>query len=341
MGSITIRTLQKNPDFILPSSRKNEVVEFVKSGLKDLSISRTSFKWGIPVPNSKDHVIYVWLDALVNYLSALNFPDEKDELYKKFWPASVHIIGKDILRFHAIYWPAFLLAAKLPLPQRIYGHGWILSGEKKMSKSLGNILDPLEIIKRFGIDPLRYYLIKEVSLGNDGNVSMENLKNCINNDLANNFGNLCQRVFTFLEKNCSSKIPKVSISEKKDKEIINKTINHLPNLVGLMEKQELNLYIKQVVDLSFEANKYFNDLQPWSLKKTDTKRMDQVLYTIINQIKNIAILLSPIIPESSEKIFKILNIKSVKLSDIKNDKILDFNKPINRISILFKKIEDT
>ena len=340
-GPLLLEHYKKNPDFILPSSRKNEVVEFVKSGLKDLSISRTSFKWGIPVPNSKDHVIYVWLDALVNYLSALNFPDEKDELYKKFWPASVHIIGKDILRFHAIYWPAFLLAAKLPLPQRIYGHGWILSGEKKMSKSLGNILDPLEIIKRFGIDPLRYYLIKEVSLGNDGNVSMENLKNCINNDLANNFGNLCQRVFTFLEKNCSSKIPKVSISEKKDKEIINKTINHLPNLVGLMEKQELNLYIKQVVDLSFEANKYFNDLQPWSLKKTDTKRMDQVLYTIINQIKNIAILLSPIIPESSEKIFKILNIKSVKLSDIKNDKILDFNKPINRISILFKKIEDT
>ena len=339
-GPLLLEHYKKNPDFILPSSRKNEVVEFVKSGLKDLSVSRTSFKWGIPVPNSKDHVIYVWLDALVNYLSALNFPDEKDKLYKKFWPASVHIIGKDILRFHAVYWPAFLLAAKLPLPHRIYGHGWILSGEKKMSKSLGNILDPLEIIKRFGIDPLRYYLIKEVSLGNDGNVSMENLKNCINNDLANNFGNLCQRVFTFLEKNCSKKIPKVSLSEKKDKEIIDKTINHLPNLIGLMEKQELNLYIKQVVDLSFEANKYFNDLQPWSLKKTDTKRMDQVLYTIINQIKNIAILLSPIIPESSEKIFKILNIKSVKLSDIKNDKILDFNKPINRISILFKKIED-
>ena len=340
-GPLLLEHYQKNPEFILPSSRKNEVVEFVKSGLKDLSVSRTSFKWGIPVPNTKDHVIYVWLDALVNYLSALNFPDEKDELYKKFWPASVHIIGKDILRFHAIYWPAFLLAAKLPLPHRIYGHGWILSGEKKMSKSLGNILDPLEIIKKFGLDPLRYYLIKEVSLGNDGNVSMENLKNCINNDLANNFGNLCQRVFTFLEKNCSKKIPKVSLSEKKDKEIIAKTINHLPNLVKLMEKQELNLYIKKVVDLSFEANKYFNDLQPWSLKKTDIKRMDQVLYTIINQIKNISILLSPIIPESSEKIFKILNIKSVKLSDIKNDKILDFNKPINRINILFKKIEDT
>ncbi len=339
-GPFLLKHYEKNPNFILPTSRKNEVVEFVKSGLKDLSVSRTSFKWGIPVPNSKDHIVYVWLDALVNYLSALNFPDEKDKLYKKFWPASVHIIGKDILRFHAIYWPAFLLAAKLPLPHRIYGHGWILSGEKKMSKSLGNILDPLEIIKKFGIDPLRYYLIKEVSLGNDGNVSMENLKNCINNDLANNFGNLCQRVFTFLEKNYSNKIPKVSLSNKKDKEIIEKTINSLPNLVKLMQKQELNSYIRHVVDLSFEANKYFNDMQPWSLKKSDPNRMDQILYTITNQIKNITILLSPIIPETSEKILKILNIKSVKLSDINNDKVLNFNKPLNNISILFKKIDE-
>ncbi len=169
---------------------------------------------------------------------------------------------------------------------------------------------------------------------------MENLKNCINNDLANNFGNLCQRVFTFLEKNYSNKIPKVSLSNKKDKEIIEKTINSLPNLVKLMQKQELNLYIRHVVDLSFEANKYFNDMQPWSLKKSDPNRMEQILYTITNQIKNITILLSPIIPETSEKILKILNIKSVKLSDINNDKVLNFNKPLNNISILFKKIDE-
>ena len=198
----------KNPNFISPKSRKNEVISFVKSGLKDLSISRKSFSWGIPVPNNKDHVIYVWLDALTNYISALNYPDNNDEMFKKFWPASVHLIGKDILRFHAVYWPAFLLAAKLPLPRKIYGHGWILSGEEKMSKSKGNILDPIEIINQYGLDPLRYYLIKEVSFGNDGNISQERLEDCINSDLANNFGNLCQRVTAFAIKNCGGKIPK-------------------------------------------------------------------------------------------------------------------------------------
>ena len=191
---------KKNEDFILPKSRKNEVVKFVEKGLNDLSVSRTSFSWGIPVPKNQKHIIYVWLDALTNYISALNFPNTEDTKFKSFWPADVHIIGKDILRFHAIYWPAFLLAAKLPLPKKIFGHGWILSNDKKMSKSLGNILDPIEIIKNYGIDQLRYYLVKEVSLGNDGSVSMENLKNCINNDLANNYGNLCQRVFSFIKK---------------------------------------------------------------------------------------------------------------------------------------------
>ena len=191
---------KKNEDFILPKSRKNEVIKFVEKGLKDLSISRTSFSWGIPVPENKKHVIYVWLDALTNYLSALNFPNTKDEKYKSFWPADVHIIGKDILRFHAVYWPAFLLAAKLPLPKEFLDMAGYFQMIKKMSKSLGNILDPIEVIKDYGIDQLRYYLIKEVSLGNDGSISMQNLKNCINNDLANNYGNLCQRVFAFIKK---------------------------------------------------------------------------------------------------------------------------------------------
>ena len=208
---------EKNPNFISPISRKNEVISFVKSGLKDLSVSRKSLSWGIQVPNNKNHIIYVWLDALTNYISALGFPNTNSDKYKNFWPADVHIIGKDILRFHAIYWPAFLLAAKLPLPKRVFGHGWILSDEKKMSKSLGNILDPLEIIEKYGIDQLRYYLVKEVSLGNDGSISMENLKNCINNDLANNYGNLCQRVFSFIKKNCNNKIPKCNEQKKKIK----------------------------------------------------------------------------------------------------------------------------
>ena len=189
--------------------------------MKDLSISRTSFTWGIPVPKDKKHVIYVWLDALTNYISALNFPNIEDKKYKDFWPADVHIIGKDILRFHAVFWPAFLLAAKLPLPKRIFGHGWILSDDKKMSKSLGNILDPLEIIEKYGIDQLRYYLVKEVSLGNDGSISLENLKNCINNDLANNYGNLCQRVFSFIKKNCNNKIPLSTKLNDTDKKLLN------------------------------------------------------------------------------------------------------------------------
>ena len=168
-----------NPNFILPESRKKEVINFVKSGLKDLSVSRKSFSWGIKVPSNKDHVIYVWLDALTNYISALNYPNTNDNLYKKFWPATIHLIGKDILRFHAIYWPAFLLAAGISPPNRVYGHGWILSGEEKMSKSKGNILDPIEIIDKYGLDPLRYYLIKEVSFGNDGNISQQKLENCI------------------------------------------------------------------------------------------------------------------------------------------------------------------
>ena len=210
----------ENPKFILPESRKNEVISFVKSGLKDLSVSRKSFTWGIKVPSNNDHVIYVWLDALTNYLSALNYPDTNDPNYKKYWPADLHLIGKDILRFHAVYWPAFLLAANIQPPKRVYGHGWILSGEEKMSKSKGNILDPIEIINSYGLDPLRYYLIKEVSFGNDGNISKDKLENCINSDLANNYGNLCQRVTAFIEKNLNSSIPKDYEFNKDDNNIL-------------------------------------------------------------------------------------------------------------------------
>jgi methionyl-tRNA synthetase len=333
---------KKNPEFISPKSRNNEITQFVKSGLNDLSVSRTSFKWGIQVPNNKKHIVYVWLDALTNYLSGLNFPDTNNKLYKDFWPANIHIIGKDILRFHAVYWPAFLMAAKLPLPLKIYSHGWILSDDKKMSKSIGNILDPLDIIEKYGIDQLRYYLIKEVSLGNDGNISMENLKNCINNDLANNYGNLCQRVFSFIEKNCNSRLPKPSKFEEVDLNLTNNLINSVDALIIDMEKQDLNNYIKKVVEFSFNANKYFNDLQPWALKKTNLDRMNTILFTIVTQIKNISILLSPIIPISSEKILNIMNLnsKDMLLKSINNKNIFDHMLQFKKTSILFKKIEN-
>ena len=333
---------KKNPNFILPGSRKNEVVRFVEKGLKDLSISRTSFTWGIPVPKNEKHVIYVWLDALTNYISALNFPNTEDKKYKTFWPADVHIIGKDILRFHAIFWPAFLLAAKLPLPKRVFGHGWILSDDKKMSKSLGNILDPIEIIRDYGIDQLRYYLIKEVSLGNDGSISMENLKNCINNDLANNYGNLCQRVFSFIKKNCNNKVPKTNNFKETDTKLINNIKDNIPKLIDLINKQNLNEYIKTVVNFSFEANKYFNDSEPWLFKKKDPERMNTILNTIVEQIKNISILLNPIIPISTKKVLNTINIsdKDILIETIKKENVIDNNKELKNLDILFRKIEN-
>ena len=333
---------KKNKEFILPSSRRNEVVSFVEKGLKDLSISRTSFTWGIPVPKDNKHVIYVWLDALTNYISALNFPDTNDKKYKDYWPADVHIIGKDILRFHAVFWPAFLLAAKLPLPKRIFGHGWILSNEKKMSKSLGNIMDPLEIIDKYGIDQLRYYLVKEVSLGNDGSISMKNLKNCINNDLANNYGNLCQRVFSFIKKNCNNKIPKQKKIKDIDKKLLDNLQNNLPNLINLMNKQNLNEYIKTIVSFSFDANKYFNDSEPWAVKISDPERMNTILHTIIQQIKNISILLSPIIPISTKKVLNTINFDEgkIKLENILNSDLFNHDKELKDLKILFTKIEN-
>ena len=337
-----LKHYKENKDFILPSTRKNEVINFVKKGLKDLSVSRTSFSWGIPVPKSKNHVIYVWLDALTNYLSALNFPKTTDKNYKNFWPADIHIIGKDILRFHAIYWPAFLLAANLPLPKRIFGHGWILSDDKKMSKSLGNILDPIEIIESYGIDQLRYYLIKEVSLGNDGNISMLNLKNCINNDLANNYGNLCQRVFSFLKKNCSNKIPKPKKLDNMDLKLLNSLKNNVPYLIKLMNNQNLNEYIKLVVGYSFDTNKYFNDSEPWSVKKINPERMRTILFTASEQIKNISILLNAIIPLSTKKVLEAMNVKkkNILISQINNLETFDHNKELKDLEILFKKIEN-
>ena len=333
---------KKNPNFILPKSRKNEVIKFVEKGLKDLSISRTSFSWGITVPKNEKHVIYVWLDALTNYISALNFPNVKDKKYIDFWPADIHIIGKDILRFHAVFWPAFLLAAKLTPPKRVFGHGWILSDEKKMSKSLGNILDPIEIIDKYGIDQLRYYLVKEVSLGNDGSISMENLKNCINNDLANNYGNLCQRVFSFIKKNCENKIPKSKKLNISDKQLLNNLKDNIPKLINLMDNQELNEYIKIVVSFSFDANKYFNDSEPWAVKKKDPDRMKTILFTIVQQIKNISILLNPIIPDATNKVLSIMNFSSenVKINKINDDNYLNHDKEIDNLEILFNKIDN-
>ncbi len=330
----------KNKNFILPETRKNEVIAFVKNGLKDLSVSRTSFTWGIKVPDNEKHVIYVWLDALTNYLSALNFPQTENKMFKTFWPASLHVIGKDILRFHAVYWPAFLLAAGIDPPKKIFSHGWILSGDEKMSKSKGNILNPLEIIDIYGIDELRYYLMKEVSHGSDGNISLKSLENCINSDLANNYGNLCQRIFSFVINNCNGEVTKTENISTSDKKFISDAESLTKNLRNEMDEQNLNNYIKAVINISFLTNKYINDEEPWKYKKNNLEKMNNILYLSLDQIAKISILLNPIIPNASTKVLDALNVKKDlrNLSFLDGKKIFENRIKINKLDILFKKI---
>ncbi len=335
-----LKFYEENPKFILPETRRNEVLSFVKGGLKDLSVSRKSFSWGIKVPGNNDHVIYVWLDALTNYISALNYPDTKDNKYKNYWPADLHMIGKDILRFHAVYWPAFLLAADLLPPKRVYGHGWILSGDEKMSKSKGNILDPLEIVDKYGLDSLRFYLLKEVSFGNDGSITQEKLESCINSDLANNYGNLCQRVLSFNEKNCNLLVPDNINFEKEDLKLLNKVSDNINTLRSYIDNQELSVYSNFIIDCLFEANKYFNDQEPWK-KKSDVVRLNTIVYVSLEIIRKVSILLNPIIPDTSLKVLDIFNLKQkdINFDTIKDNKFLKPNSNIKKIGILFKKID--
>jgi len=328
--NILLDFYEKNPNFIQPQSRKNEVISFVKSGLKDLSISRTSFNWGVPVPNNDKHIIYVWLDALANYVTASNFFN-KDS----FWPADVHVIGKDILRFHAVYWPAFLIAAEIPLPKTVFGHGWILSGDEKMSKSKGNILDPLEIVEEFGLDQIRYYLMKEVIYGLDGKINIDNLKNCINSDLANNIGNLSQRIFTLINKHFEGKVPNPKKISNADKailscplEMIKKTMNHY----------EIHNYIREIVAYSSRINKYVNDQEPWAKIKNSDEKVADILYVSINALKNIFILLNPIIPTKSEYFLFCLGIPKEEISFELINKNLNANSKLTMPGLLFKKI---
>ena len=318
----------KNPGFIQPESRRNEVISFVSRGLKDLSISRTTFKWGIPVPNNSKHIIYVWLDALTNYFSAINFFEKKNN----FWPANVHIIGKDILRFHAVYWPAFLMAAKLPLPNKIFGHGWILSGEEKMSKSKGNILDPIEIIKEYGSDELRYYLMKDVIFGLDGNINLDNFKKTIN-DLANNVGNLSNRIFTILDKNFNCRVPETSVGYTINENLlINKK-----DFIEIINNFELHNYLKKIHSYSSALNKYVNDNEPWNKKANSEQNIKNILYSTIIGLKNIFVLLYPITPRSSISFLKNINIEYEDISLDLINKEFKKNEKLSNPEILFKK----
>tara|TARA_B100000886_G_scaffold68558_1_gene43258 strand:- start:44515 stop:46008 length:1494 start_codon:yes stop_codon:yes gene_type:complete len=318
---------EKNPDFVQPESRKNEVVSFIKQGLKDLSVSRTTFNWGISVPGHKKHVIYVWLDALVNYVSASNYFNKDQQAP---WPTDIHVIGKDILRFHAVYWPAFLMAADLPLPKKIFSHGWILSGDEKMSKSKGNILDPIELINEYGVDEIRYYLAKEVVFGLDGKINKDNIEICIN-DLANNIGNLTQRVFTLIEKYYDLKMPNTSDNYTKN----SMTIIDSKNFVQYLRNLEIHNYIKEINKYSSKINKYVNDNEPWNRKLNSDTNIKNILNTSINSIKNIFILLHPIMPKKSEYFLNLLGLKSFSISNLKID--IPEEQKLSKPKILFKK----
>ncbi|MCC8468185.1 MAG: methionine--tRNA ligase [Rickettsia endosymbiont of Eriopis connexa] len=299
-----------NPDFIRPISRRNEVISFVKSGLKDLSVSRTTFNWGIKVPNNEKHVIYVWLDALANYISALGYPDEQSN-YGKFWPADLHVVGKDILRFHTVYWHAFLMAAEVPLPKTIMAHGWWTNEGQKISKSLGNTIDPIKLIDEFGVDQVRYFLMREVTFGADGNFARSNLVTRINSELSNKIGNLLQRTTAFVYKNNDGKVPLLTqdvIDKIYELPILKTASKFAEQNILLMEKTEINKILESIINLAEEANIYIDSEAPWNLKKTDPDKMLEVLYTLLEVLRYIAIMLLPFIPNSANKMLDQLGV---------------------------------
>lgn len=293
-----------HPEMIAPPSRRNEIISFVKGGLKDLSISRTTFTWGIPVPGNEKHVMYVWLDALTNYLSALGYPQSDSQKYTDFWPASMHMVGKDIIRFHAVYWPAFLMSANLPLPERVFAHGWWTVEGEKMSKSIGNVVAPAELVEKYGLDQTRYFLMREVPFGNDGNFSHERMVTVINSELANNIGNLLQRTLSFIQKNANCRVP------QPHSDIFDAPVNIDTQKLGNYFLQcQFNLAIEEITSYFRALNNYIDVKAPWKLAKEDASQneMQDCLYNIIEASRKLAIYLQPFMPHASAKILDMLS----------------------------------
>ena len=298
--------LLKSPGFLEPESRRNEMVAFVSGGLKDLSVSRTSFDWGVTVPGSDGHVMYVWVDALTNYITGLGYPDDT-EMWRKFWPADLHLIGKDIVRFHTVYWPAFLMSAGLAVPKKVFGHGFLLNRGQKESKSLGNVTDPMELAERFGVDRLRYFLLREVTFGQDGSYSAEALVTKTNAELANSFGNLAQRVMSFIAKNCDGGFTAEAPAEAVDDELLAKVrMACAEELPEAFERLAFSHGLEAWMQAVFACNAYIDEQAPWALRKTDPERMKRVLATLCGCIRDLAVAVSPVIPKSSAKILDAL-----------------------------------
>jgi methionyl-tRNA synthetase len=294
-----------NPDFIRPESRRNEVLRFVEGGLSDLSISRTSFDWGVKVPGSEGHVMYVWLDALTNYLTGLGYPEDS-ELWRRYWPADVHLIGKDVVRFHAVYWPAFLMSAGIALPKQVYGHGFLLSRGEKMSKSLGNVVDPMALAERFGVDQLRYFLMREVPFGQDGTYSAEAIVTRVNAELANSFGNLAQRTLSMIYKNLDGVIPAPG-KAKQDRELLDKVQAAVDQLSRCFDEFAFSVGLEAWMGAVFACNAYVDAAAPWALRKSDPERMADVLGTLVAAIRKLAEAVLPVIPGSAQRLIDVID----------------------------------
>lgn len=325
---------EENPSFILPETRSNEVISFVKSGLNDLSISRTSFKWGIGVPGQPDHIIYVWLDALFNYISAL---EDKKDIY---WPCDLHIVGKDILRFHAVYWPAFLMAANIELPKRVFAHGWWTNEGEKISKSLGNVIDPIELVNTFGLDYFRFFLIREVTFGNDGNYSKTALITRANTELANKVGNLIHRTASFIYKHCDKQIPTPYQLDQEDLNILDQGYSLRKQIKAAIDNQSLHLALEMIINFASLANNYIDKNPPWILLKNDKKRTHTVLYVLTECIRLIAILLQPFTPASAGKILDYLNIENRRIETLDKNFAIIPGAQLTKPEIFFDKIEN-
>lgn len=295
-----------NPDFIRPEGRRNEVMRFVEGGLKDLSVSRTSFDWGVPVPGSPDHVMYVWVDALTTYMTGVGFPEREGE-FERFWPADVHLIGKDIVRFHAVYWPAFLMSAGLPLPKQVFGHGFILAkGGEKMSKSLGNVVNPMDMATRYGVDAMRYFLLREVSFGQDGSYSHEAIVNRVNSELANSFGNLAQRSLSMIFKNLEGIIPPPGEADE-DRALLDQVTQARDELAKEFDRFAFSIGLEAWMAAVFACNAYIDAAAPWALKKSDPDRMAAVLGTLVVAVRQLAEAVAPVIPGSAEKLIALID----------------------------------
>jgi methionyl-tRNA synthetase len=307
-----LRHYEDNPDFILPPERRNEIVSFVKGGLKDLSVSRTTLDWGIPAPDAPGHIIYVWVDALTNYITGVGFPDEKSAKFQRYWPADIHMIGKDITRFHAVYWPAFLMSAGLPIPKRIYSHGFLNVRGEKMSKSTGNVVDPFEMAERYGVDQMRHFFLREVPFGQDGSYSHEAIVNRTTADLPNGLGNLAMRSLSMIAKNYDGRIPEPGVFTDADKVLLAAADGMIDAAREAMERQALNRMLEAIWQVVGDADRYFAAEQPWALKKTDPARMGTVLYVAAEVVRQIAILVQPTMPAAAQKLLDQLGLSGAQ-----------------------------